>query len=533
MNVELESERKNETDESNMTNVKEFMDFGLIIREESQEIFEEESLIRNWFTGYIILQNLTINNGTNDMYLNYNKELRKIITGFNDTNKRNLNEANDFLLLNDENELCFVKIHFYENGEIKDIFYPKDFNIKNMVYINTITKLIIPKLSKHLYSENLNEKIQLLNNFKKISNEVEQNDNIVDSTFINEQDINSDIIDSGKRFSDSKNDYSDEIDNEFLDIDNLNSSNEDTHKYYLKGIEENGNFSNITDFEMESMEGVQAKLEGSLLKRIKNYLIDDKGMLTNIIESENITITQPGTESLDSLTEEEERLKSEIYNDNNEIPRMDEEDFAGKNLPLNISNIICVNFNNVSLYDNIIDAELAENIFKYFDSFSYTKYNILGDEDLKFRVLKDFKDDFLKQNPDFDPSEIIVEHSKLSNKKNNNKRYLQNSGSYYGMKNYMNEKIIFKYNLIGLILEGFVISEINVATGVTDNYFKINIGSLDLKIPFNRMKTNLHVVIKNSHQMTYNIMGLLYNSNEELKKSNQIYSDIIIDLEKN
>ena len=89
------------------------------------------------------------------------------------------------------------------------------------------------------------------------------------------------------------------------------------------------------------MEGAQAKLEGSLLKRIKNSLIDEKGMLTNIIESESITITQPGSESLDTLTEEEEKLKSEIYNDNNEIPRMDEEDFAGKNLPLNISNIIC------------------------------------------------------------------------------------------------------------------------------------------------------------------------------------------------
>ena len=135
MSVELESELKNETDESNMTDVKEFMDFGLIVREESQEIFEEESLIRNWFTGYIILQNLIINNGTNDMYLNFNKELRNIIEGINDNNKRNLNEANDSVLLNDEKELCFVKIHFYENGEIKDIFYPKDFKIENMVYI--------------------------------------------------------------------------------------------------------------------------------------------------------------------------------------------------------------------------------------------------------------------------------------------------------------------------------------------------------------------------------------------------------------
>ena len=80
---------------------------------------------------------------------------------------------------------------------------------------------------------------------------------------------------------------------------------------------------------------------------------------------------------------------------------------------------------------------------------------------------------------------------------------MQNGGSYYGMKNYVTEKVIYKYNLIGLILEGFVVSEINVETGVTNNYVKLVFGSLELSIPFNRMKTNLHVIITNSHQAYY------------------------------
>lgn len=33
--------------------------------------------------------------------------------------------------------------------------------------------------------------------------------------------------------------------------------------------------------------------------------------------------------------------------------------------------------------------------------------------------------------------------------------------------------------------------------------------------------------------MTYNFMQLLYKSNEDLEKNNKIYSDILIDLEKN
>ena len=128
MNVELETVLTNDSNGANMTDIKEVMDFALIIRDESQEIFEEESLIRNWFTGYITLLNLKVNNGTHDMNLNYNKDIKDMINGFDENKIRNLNNDNDSILLNDENELFFVKIHFYENGEIKDIFYPEDFN---------------------------------------------------------------------------------------------------------------------------------------------------------------------------------------------------------------------------------------------------------------------------------------------------------------------------------------------------------------------------------------------------------------------
>ena len=169
MSVQLESELNRENDESNMTNVKEFMDFGLIIRGTDKEIFEEEGEERKWFTGYITLLNLTLNNGTHDMTLNFNEELYKLINENNKSNLmhlrhlRKLNESTDSIALNNETEICFVKINFYENGEIKDIFYPEEFNINNMVYINTITKLIIPKLSKKLYSKNITKEIESIN----------------------------------------------------------------------------------------------------------------------------------------------------------------------------------------------------------------------------------------------------------------------------------------------------------------------------------------------------------------------------------
>ena len=287
---------------------------------------------------------------------------------------------------------------------------PPDVNVSLAFPLETsvITEITPPA---SLYSEDAIEKIKLLTKYVENPYKEDEKDKVIDSSFVNGQDINSEFLVSDKIFTDLKSDYLDE--NEFrsdlIDSDMSNSSNDNSVKYHLKGIEEIGNYSNITDFEMENMEGAQAKLEGSLLRRIKNFLIDEKGMLINIVESENITITQPGNESLNTLTEEEEKMKNEIYNDNNEIPVMDDEELPGSNITFDISNIKCVNFNNVSLYNSIINETLAKNLFKYFDSFSYTKYNTSENEDLKFRLLKEFKDDFLKENPDYDPSEVIVE----------------------------------------------------------------------------------------------------------------------------
>ena len=114
-----------------------------------------------------------------------------------------------------------------------------------------------------------------------------------DENFVS--DLNSENI-----YNDLNSDYLNE--NDLLDSDNSTSSSEDSPKYHLKGIDENDTFCNITDFEMEALEGAQAKLEGSLLRRMKNFLIDEKGMLTNTLESENMTITQASNESLTTLT---------------------------------------------------------------------------------------------------------------------------------------------------------------------------------------------------------------------------------------
>ena len=562
MQIELESEMNKTNDAQKKSTIKEYMDFSLIIKEENEEIIEEQNLIKKWYTGYISLLNLTINNGTHDIGLNYNNNLQKYISEFDKNRRKNLralNEATNSTLLINENELCFVKINFYENGEIRDIFIPEGLNEDNMVYINKIINLIIPKLSKNLYSENINEKIEEIDNLIEENNDEEEEileeystDETYEQEYFEEKDeiyvdfnndddnnINYNNYDNSLRKISEINDTIENIDliyddyGEELEIENINSTSEDdTFKYNLKGIEENETFSKIIDFNLENIEGAHAKLEGSNLRRIRNSFIDEKGMLVFIVEKENITIIQPDKESLSDLTEEEYKLKSEIYNENNEIKKEDEEEFIGQNISFGISNIKSDSYNNISLYNNLDDEQLIKNIFDFFDNFSYYKYQQINEDELKFRVLKDFKDDLVKQNGNLNPSEIEMEHTLLSKRKKD-KRNLETSNSYYGMKNFEKEKVLFKYNLIGLILEGIIVTKIYVSSGVSDSYIKFTIGFINLKIKFNTMKTNLHIIIKNTNQMTYNFMSLLYFSNEDLIQRNKIYSDIFLDMEKN
>jgi len=544
------------------------MDFSLIIKEQHQDIDEEKNMSKKWYSGFLTLLNLTVNNGTHDISLIYNEQIHEYINKINNKYEKNfriLDEVTDSKITSNEKEACFIKLNFYENGDIKDIFIPEEFYLPNMVHIEAIIKLIIPKLSTNLYSNNITEEVIQIDKLatENIDYDDDDEEEEEENSIINSSDFFEDDNEESKNSENHLNEYlsdSDETDNlnekeknNFLrrnsengtddeiseneknkvqpEIEYVYSSIED-QKYHLKGIDENETFSNITDFEMESLDGTQAKLEGSNLRRIKNTFIDEKGMISSIIEYEYVTICQPNKEIVSELTEEEDKLKTEIYNENNQIPREDGEDFMGKNISFDISDIKIENMNNVSFYNKIDNEEFARNLFKYFDNFIYIKYNQTENEDLNLRFLKfkeELQDDYIKEN-NINISKVEIEHSKLTKKQVRN---LQYTNTYYGMKNFVKEKILFKYNLIGLILEGIIVTNIDVSSGVTKNYFKLTLGFISFKIKFSTIETNLHIIIKNSNQMTYNFMALLSKSNEELIKRNDIYSGIIIDLEKN
>ena len=576
MNLDLEmgSDTSQTIDIQNFTKITKNMEFAFIIMEKHQEKDEVKGIIKNYFTGYLSLLNLTINNGTDDLNIVNDEELYKSINEINIEQEVNYDLIDSSELLDssslidssdkvdnfrtlEENEIdskniSFIKINFYENGKIKDIFTPNDFYEENMPIFEEIMKLIIPKLSKELYSDNITDKVDKVNQLLNSSEEMEEeeiNSDLIDINEINDEQKFSDNfeiedmvnLNQRRRISEKEKSYEIidstnlyEYENIEADMEYSELSNDDD-SHHLKGFEENETFSNITEFDVDNVGSMQAKLDGSQIKKLKNSFINKKGIIVSIFEFEDVVIYQPETDSLSDLNEEEAKIKSEIYNEDNEIQRNDTEvaSFSGQDFSFNISKISMENSNNISLINTIDNKAFIQKLYRYYNNFTLTKYNSTENTDLNLRFLK-YKDELqsdFTQNNVIKDSKLEIEHTILSKK---NHRHLQiSSNSYYGLKNFEKEKIIFKYNLIGLILEGVVVSKITVSTGVTDNYFKLTLGFINYKTKFSSVQTNLHVIIKNSHQMTYNFLSLLSKSNEDLIERNKIYLNIIIDLEKN
>ena len=127
------------------------------------------------YTGYLAILSLTNKNETIDeQYFIYDNKLINIYNQI----KNNSGENSSLPLIENVNEtIGFIKIEFYENGNIKQMYYPKDkrFNMLSIDYIREVAELIIPKISSQLFSDNIYEKLD------DILKDIDQNKTSTDS----------------------------------------------------------------------------------------------------------------------------------------------------------------------------------------------------------------------------------------------------------------------------------------------------------------------------------------------------------------
>ena len=506
-------------------NITQYIDFAFIIKEKNVEIDKVHFILKNVYTGYISILNVTINNGTNDMMIIYDENLNKYIGKIN--NLRNINEEPDLSYVGENNTICFAKVEFYENGNIKNIFIPETFHISNIMYINNIIKLLIPKLSPKLYSSNIEKKIEEINLLY-------ENDTIDNLNNIQ------DLINNTFNFTE------DEINNIRILNDDLNETNA-TYEQYLspsssetKDIElrqiipcENNindnydnNFTNLTEYSINDLKDENIQFGNNYVKTIIYTKIDPNGNLYSIKEIQNTVINNDNYEN----EEDEKKFKSEIYNKDNlisiEDAIFDDEDENNDNdFNFNISDIIFDSINDILLSDSINNEELNYQLYEYFDSFKYILYNESNNEEYNLRLLE-LKEAIIRDN-NLDKNNVTIEL--LSSE---NLRKLQNNNKYYGLSKTLYENNLYKINLLGLKMEGQAYNEIDFSTGIASSYFIMVFGNINIKFNFETKFTNINIIVEKTNQMIFKLITLLNKSNSDLKEKNKIYSYIIINFEK-
>ena len=154
MKIEGEKTKKNESEDF----LSQISDFFFIVRTKDIE-YDNISLIqKEFYTGYIAFLNVTLRNKTKDMITIFDKTLNNYLNTSSIRELKNL----DLQYTGKEGNICFVKLEFYQSGEIKDYYIPNGSSINDFYYIEDIARLIIPKIKSELYVKNINDSINEL-----------------------------------------------------------------------------------------------------------------------------------------------------------------------------------------------------------------------------------------------------------------------------------------------------------------------------------------------------------------------------------
>ena len=454
-------------------------------------------------------------NETDNMTTVYDKKLNEYLNNKIDEKSQNLKYVGD------DGNFCFAKIEFYLNGEIKNIYLPKEFSEVNFVYIDDISQLIIPKISSNLFIKNISEKMEEI--LSKQKENININRRLSNKRYkkykkykipFNSEDFEGKSNEQIRRMGEmnyTEINYTDDIIVEEYLVSPLSESINITMREANEGKNnEDKSISQLTQYSLNNIENEEVKMEGSLNNISIFSIIDEKGILESV---EKKTIS--AMHNIDNIDEEDDEetklLYKQIYDNNNIISSKDmessenEKEFNNNNkINFNLSSIYIINTMIINRTDYFQNESLNNKLYEYFDSFKYELY-------------------FIK-------NESINE--KISEEKIE-KRDLSEEESYYGFKRITYVKDLYKYNLLGLKMQKQIFNEINPKTGTYSTYFVMTFGNKNIKVKVADQQSNLHIILEQKNKMAYNLLLLLNQSNIDLIERNKKYLEVIINMENN
>ena len=353
--IQMKVEGDSIKQDNSLKNMEYFSDLFLIIKEENIEKNKNNSTLKKWYTGYIGILKLYFYNKTNDIPMIYDKKLIELV------NMENFEEKNNNIDLNQSiGNITFAKIEFYENGDIKNYYFPKDnnFSLLNMEFLKEDCQFIIPKISSDLYTISINDTLNEIINqdkYKNISN-FNQNYNLRN------------LKEKTDKFKDNNFNkstlYRINEDNIDYEIEEYLSHSKELQKIDLR---EKNNCSNcssqiLTHFSTKKLQNEKVNLENSIINKTEYTSINNEGILESVIEIEN---------SLIRNIPPKEKDYSEIKVENDD----DIEQNTKKNFTFGIDGVLFDIINQLNLTENVSNNKTIKELFKYFDAFTYEEFN--------------------------------------------------------------------------------------------------------------------------------------------------------------
>jgi len=366
MKIEGEKTKKNKSEDF----LSQISDFFFIVRDKDIE-FDEINLIQNEvYTGYIAFLNVTLRNKTKDMITIFDKTLNNYL---NTRNKREIKNI-DLQYIGNEGNICFVKLEFYQSGEIKDYYIPNGTSINDFNYIEDIARLIIPKIKSELYVKSINDSINELlfstndsntnssNKRRNLSKRKQKKYKIQDNINVIKRNLENNL-NGTKEYSYNETNYMGEVEiEEYLTIPDSESENFDLRQ----ADNLNKNYSNLTQYSMNNIESDEVEMEGSVENTTIYTIINKEGILESV---EQITLTKfesPNTDNFEDMSNNDDNNNGKQEGINDAQPK--------SNISFNIGSIFIIGTHIINCSTYFTDDSLNKLLYKYFDNFTYKLY---------------------------------------------------------------------------------------------------------------------------------------------------------------
>ena len=517
-----------ETDEQNQ-DVQVDCDFILYIKDIHYEKSENNTKLE-LYTGYLaILQLTNTNSSMNEgMHLIYDKKLIDIYEQL-----RNNSDNHIYIEKNDtwNDSSGFIKLEFYENGEIKKIYYPKidTFTFKSMDYIKEIIDLTIPKISPHLFSEDIHSKFNEIQEDLLEVDTIEEKRNILlrrlkeSQSKKRKKNTNKPKKIRFRVLQENLNDTTGETNETFVENEIIPFEDE-IDDYELREIKENGdNTSNITLLSIGDIESDYAKITGSLDNKTVLTQMDDDGKVLSIYQNQkSIFVTGVRDPELDYY------IFNKTYNENSYFKKEtflaeNETDIINEENPIRLKKMNINNHNFIIFLDEFSDdhGKLTE----YFNNTIYEEYNETLSTNYAFEEMgSDYLDNINGSNVSISIMEVKEENS------NNLRNLDSNVYPFYGEKIVNNVKDVYEKHFLGITLRNYIETSIYPDSGITLVETIFIFGNIKNTLYSQKSYSNNHIIIKNKNTMSNEVVNfideLIKQISNETSKIEDEYSNI-------